>query len=212
VAVLSGTGFVVNVYTAQTIRKLDEMRERAMHMKPFMQGVGMIMLKSTFENFEREGRPHKWKPRSVKTVMSMEEGAVVAARRTKTWQRAGAARRERLEQDKVHKARSNKILQVSGKLRQSIVMGAVTDKSVEIGSSLPYARIHQLGGTIKATTVHARRKKALLIPTQYGIIFRKSANIPARKIAARPYLVLQPHDIELIGKMADDYLERGAIG
>ncbi|KEO81039.1 hypothetical protein EL26_22940 [Tumebacillus flagellatus] len=146
-------------------------------------------------------------------MMSYEEQAVQSARRTKKHQTAkSAATKSRIESQAVEKMRGNLILQRSGALKQSVILGDVTNNSAEIGSSLTYARIHQIGGTIKAHTVRARRKQSLLIPTQNGYIFRKEAHIPEIKMPARPYLVLQQHDLDVIAAMAVDYLARGVIG
>ena len=204
---------MIQVDNADVTKALEQMQERAMHLQPLMRGIGMVMIKSVHENFDREGRPSRWKQLSLKTLLSRDASAAASARKTSKWKAAkGRSTKAKIEAERVQRMRGNKILQNSGSLRQSIVLGAVTDSSVEIGSSLPYARIHQLGGSVPATTVRARRAKALLIPTAGGVIFRKEAHIPERTIPARPYLVLQPHDLEVIAKMADDYLERGVIG
>lgn len=89
------------------------------------------------------------------------------------------------------------------------MLGAVTESEIEIGSSLPYARIQQLGGTIGPITVKPTNKKALLIPTQYGYILRRSANIPERKIPARPYLSVQAEDIALLAGITMQYIREG---
>ncbi|MBL0387920.1 phage virion morphogenesis protein [Tumebacillus sp. ITR2] len=206
-------GFQIIVDDKRVVEALASLREHTQNLRPLMGGIGTVMIRSVHQNFEAQGRPSRWKPRSVKTMMSYEEHAVQQARRTKKHQNAKTpATKAKLESQAVTKMCGNLILQRSGALKQKIILGEVTNHSVEIGSSLPYARIHQLGGTIGAHTVRARRKRALLIPTQNGYIFRKEAHIPQIKIPARPYLVLQQHDLDVIAAMAVDYLERGAIG
>jgi phage gpG-like protein len=179
---------------------LASMAARGERLRPIMGKIGTILIGSVHENFAVEGRP-KWKPRSEKTIHSMEQQAVQRLRQTKKWQNAKrSTTRAKYEEEAMEKVRGNKLLQRTGDLRKSIMLGKVTDQSVEIGSSLKYARIHQLGGTIPRMTIKPKNKKALLIPTNDGVIFRRSANLPERKIPARPYLGVQDEDIPVIAE------------
>lgn len=71
----------------------------------------------------------------------------------------------------------------------------VSSRSVEIGTNVEYAAIHQFGGVIRA-----RRAKALRVP---GIGFRKSVTIPAR-----PYLGLSDTDERVIQDLTEDWLRK----
>lgn len=92
----------------------------------------------------------------------------------------------------------------TGALRNSISLRTDAN-SARIGSALPHARIHQLGGVIPAHTIRPRTGKALRIPVGGGnFIFRAKANIPAVRIPARPYLPvlrgrLHPSTVTFIG-------------
>ncbi|WP_172408112.1 phage virion morphogenesis protein [Desulfosporosinus sp. FKA] len=189
---------------------LTSMAERSINLSPLMSRIGLAMIASVHENFAVEGRP-KWKPLSAKTVAAYQAVAIQKAQNTKRWQNAKkSSTKSKIESDRVERdVGGHKILVQSGELRQSIMLGAVTETSVEIGSSLPYARIHQLGGTIGAVTIMPTNKKALAIPTTDGIIIRRSANIPERKIPARPYLTVQPEDITLIRGLTMQFIREG---
>jgi len=73
------------------------------------------------------------------------------------------------------------------------------------GSNLPYSRIIELGGTIKAHTVKVKTRKVLA--DGKGNFFGKSANIPARYVAPSPYLfpVLVENIEEALDKYRDYY-------
>jgi len=107
------------------------------------------------------------------------------------------AKHMRTEMEKISAA---KILSRSGDLKKSIHIGRVTNESVEIGSSLPYARIHQLGGVIRPKT-----KKALCVPMGGGrFLLLKSVTIPAR-----PFLAIQKEDEQVIMRAVRTYILEG---
>ncbi|MFB5192791.1 phage virion morphogenesis protein [Alicyclobacillus fastidiosus] len=193
--------------------KLEAMTERAVNMTPLMARFGAELLGSVFANFAAEGRPEKWAPLSASTVRSMENDAVEAAQNTARWKNAKSdATRGNIESARIAKdVGRHKILVRSGALRQSIMVGEVTNDSVEIGSSIPYARIHQLGGTIGPVTVRPKNKQALAFPTADGTVVVRSANTPERKIPGRPYLKIQDEDIKLFIGLTMDYIREGAV-
>lgn len=117
--------------------------KRDENLRPLMKNIAGIFASSTEDNFREEGRPSKW----------TELSDITKKKRTKInkW--------------------PEQILQVEGMLAASINT-QYNDDSAVIGSNLPYARIHQLGG-------------------QAGK--NRSVNIPAR-----PYLKLTDDDFEEI--------------
>ena len=132
--------------------KLLELAKRGENLRPLMKNIAGIFASSTEENFKEEGRPDKW--------VDLSE--------------------ERKEQrKKIHKW-PGQILQVEGQLAK-FVNTQYDDKSVVIGSNLPYAAIHQLGGK-------AGKNKKVEIP-------------------ARPYLKLIDEDYEEILEEAQKYLK-----
>lgn len=67
--------------------------------------------------------------------------------------------------------------------------GDLVSGVVAAGRDVPYARIHEFGGLIKAHTVVAKNAQALKITLPGGtVIFRKSANIPAIQMPERSYM------------------------
>ena len=107
---------------------------------------------STEENFKEEGRPDKW--------VELSEERIEQRKKIHTW--------------------PGLILQVTGQLASSVNTQYDNDSAV-IGSNLPYAAIHQLGGK-------AGRNKKVEIP-------------------ARPYLQLTEDDFEEILDAAENHLK-----
>ena len=87
-------------------------------------------------------------------------------------------------------------------LRRSIEYAATSDK-VMVGSNLPYARIHQKGGTIKPKT-----GKYLKFKGRGGNdVFVKEVTIPAR-----PYLGVSADDMEEVKATLEDFLAGAFTG
>ena len=88
----------------------------------------------------------------------------------------------------------NRILALNGYLRGQMTWQLVGDRTVEIGSNLPYAAVHQFGATIKP-----RAAKVLIFRGHAA----KSVTIPAR-----PYLGLSDEDRrEIVGRTLE-WLQR----
>ncbi|UJB63616.1 phage virion morphogenesis protein [Acidovorax sp. YS12] len=86
----------------------------------------------------------------------------------------------------------NRILTLNGYLRGQMTWQLVGDRTVEIGSNLPYAAVHQFGATIKP-----RAAKVLMFRGHVA----KSVTIPAR-----PYLGLSDDDRSEIVERALEWL------
>lgn len=179
---------------------IASMAARGVNTKPLMGRIGHIMLGSVTRNFESEGRPEKWKPISELTKKIYDGSILEQLYRSKGFQRIKKSETRRKWEDAALSKQSNKILQRKGDLKKSVVIGKTTNTSVEIGSSLPYARIHQLGGEIKP-----KNKRALLIPVGGRYLMVKKVTIPAR-----PYLVLQAEDETYILQATKDYILEAA--
>ena len=88
----------------------------------------------------------------------------------------------------------NRILTLNGYLRGKMTWQFVGERTVEIGSNLPYAAVHQFGATIKP-----RAAKVLMFRGHVA----KSVTIPAR-----PYLGLSDEDrSEIVGRTLE-WLQR----
>lgn len=79
----------------------------------------------------------------------------------------------------------------TGRLATSIKT-KVVDKGnvleVMFGSNVPYAAIHELGGTTKPHVIRPKRKEALKFSFGGKTVFAKVVNHPGSKIPARPYM------------------------
>ena len=95
----------------------------------------------------------------------------------------------------------------SGRLRDSIAETGpqVSARSVEVGTNITYAAIHQFGGIIPPHDIRARRARALRIP---GIGFRRAVHHPGGTIPARPYLGLSDTDERVIRDLTEDWLRK----
>lgn len=179
---------------------IASMATRGVNTRPLMGRIGHIILASTTRNFEVEGRPKKWQPISELTREIYEGKLLDKLRASKGYGRIKKEETRKGRESAYLAMHGGKILQRRGDLRKSISIGKITASSVEIGSSLPYARIHQLGGEIRP-----KKKKALLIPVAGRYLMVKKVKIPAR-----PYLVLQSEDETVIMRATKDYIMEAA--
>ncbi|MBP3847289.1 phage virion morphogenesis protein [bacterium] len=131
---------------------LLQLAKKGENLRPLMKNIAGIFANSAEENFKEQGRPDKW---------------VDLAESTK---------KQRLKKRKW----PGQILQVEGMLASSVNTYYDNDSTV-IGSNLPYAAIHQLGGKAGKN---------------------KFANIPAR-----PYLNLTEDDYKEILSETEKYLK-----
>lgn len=180
---------------------IASMAARGVNTQPLMGTIGQIILGSVTKNFESEGRP-RWKPISSLTQEIYSGRLLHRLESSKGYQRLKREQTKLARRSQyLQKHASRRILQGEGDLKKSIVIGKVTRNSVEVGSSLPYARIHQLGGEIRP-----KKGKYLLIPVGNQFIRLKKATIPAR-----PYLLLQKEDKTTILRATKDYLQQAAL-
>jgi len=185
------------------LNEIEKMAKRGIRTAPLMRTLGNVILQSVDKNFEEQGRPQKWKPLSPFTLKVYEGIATEKAQSTKAWAKAKARGKAGIENRRIAKdVHGGKLLMRSGGgggLRGSITIGDVTDYSVEVGSSLVYARIHQLGGTIVP-----KRFDALYVPFRGGYLRKMKSVMPAR-----PYLMLQNEDETFIMRAVEDYFTEG---
>lgn len=178
---------------------LQRMQERGKRLRPVMRKFGTAMVGIIDRNFEAEGRPTKWKPRSPITQANLALGAQGRAKATKRYQNAKAKGRASILRRESLKAMGNKILSGHGDLRKSQDYDAQDDR-VYAGPAggLPYARIHQLGGVIRPQ--HA---SALMVPCGNRVLKLQSVTIPAR-----PYLTVPPSEVPVLARIALDEFSR----
>lgn len=76
----------------------------------------------------------------------------------------------------------------SGALRNSVRMEKTGAAEVTVGTHLPYAAIHEFGGTTRPHVIRAKRANALRFVGSDGEVwYAKSVNHPGSKIPARPH-------------------------
>lgn len=107
----------IKIDNKEVNERLLDLAKRGENLRPLMKNIAGIFAYATEENFREEGRPDKW----------TDLAEITKKNRTKKRKWPG------------------QILQVEGKLAAS-VNTQYDDNSAVIGSNLPYARIHQLGG------------------------------------------------------------------
>ncbi|MCX6908049.1 MAG: phage virion morphogenesis protein [Verrucomicrobia bacterium] len=83
------------------------------------------------------------------------------------------------------------VLFKSGQLKKGIHVSSVTNDAVTVSTlDLPYAWIHQFGGTTRAHVIEALNKRALAWPGGAHPVRR--VNHPGSKIPPRPYFPITP--------------------
>lgn len=124
--------------------------------------------------------------RSVQPLMRMLAGSLADVTEA-NFAAQGRPRWLGLKYPRRKKNAEAKILQESGHLAASVTADSDAT-SAWVGSNLPYAAIHQMGGTTRAHVILPRNKKALA----FGGRVVKRVNHPGSKIPARPYLPFTP--------------------
>ena len=93
----------------------------------------------------------------------------------------------------------------TGRLRASITHRASRD-SVEVGTNVAYAAIHQFGGKTAPRTIQPRHKKALYWPGAWHPVAQ--VNHPGSTIPARPFLGIDADDRASILRIVSRAIER----
>lgn len=184
-------------------RALQLIHERGANTLPLMGIMGAMMVATVDRNFEAEGRPTRWVKRKQLSNDNLQFGAMKTASKTKRYQNAKrVGTKASILRGAALKTLGNRILQDSGKLKQSMTFKASTN-SVEVGPSggLPYARIHQLGGIIRPV-----KARYLAIPNGNGILRAKEVHIPAR-----PYLTVPPEDVPKYAAAVMEWLKGDSL-
>ncbi len=126
---------------------------------------------------------------------------------------------------KKSKKAKGKTLIASAVLKNSITPDLIRG-GIVIGTNVPYAAIHQFGGTIPAHKVTAGPGKVLPIPIAgatlisaktgramkgQAVIFRMSAQIPEITMPARPFLVFHDKNIDYFHRSLKAYVVKGHL-
>lgn len=181
-----GARLIVEVDTNDAIA-LIEMRSKSMrNIKPVLEYAAKILRESFGRQFAEGGRP-AWTPLAPSTIAA-KQGANLPPLSKK-----GNALRRLLQRGS---STSASILIATGALRDSYrqkgTRGHIerfTEDSVEVGSSLPHAGVHQRGGR-GSYMIRAKFKKALAFGGKDGeTILRKAVThppLPKRSVSIQP--------------------------
>ena len=183
------------------IKTLETYASRGNNLRPVLRRFGKIIVAGVTKNFEEQGRPSRWKPRSDLTNKIYANQAMFGYMKKGIGKKGANALRKGMTMA-VERKLGNLILSGSGDLKKSID-DEVDSYSVKVGSALPYARIHQLGGIITP-----KKSRALFIPmgNGQGAIRLRRVTIPAR-----PYLVITSEEETQITDTAKLYILTGEV-
>jgi len=159
-------------------RLFARLKKNTTDARPAFRAIGEIVRSSVIRNFQEGGRPKKWEPTKIKSIYRAYLGKGKKKRKAYTLKGGFTKGFTRYTAGK-------KTLIDRARLQNSVTVRALPGKAI-IGTSLVYARIHQLGG--KA----GRNKKV--------------------KIPARPYLLVQEEDWTSIGQCLRGFLTKGVEG
>lgn len=180
----------------QAKAELTDVVRRVEDLRPVLAQFGVHMLRSIQENFAVGGRP-RFRPWAVSTAANEAGPLYLAGGRRTTASRGRTAR-----------ARTGKVLYDTGTLANSIKVLVAGNRTLSLGTNLKYAAIHQLGGTINIPGIRPVRAHALrwFLPGGKAVFAKKAAPHTVR-IPARPYLVAQPEDLEILQAMIDRHVK-----
>ena len=186
---------VTTIGLSQVQANIKGVKGRLPHLAVPLKLARTVMSASINRNFFSSGRPNKWTPLTSSTA-----------------------------KQKSRKGYSPLPLIRTGRLRASISSKVMGNKLI-VGTSIPYARIHQYGGTISqgarselfgrkryirgSRRGKFKRGKTLIGPRHVGFGFgSRGITFGARliNIPARPFLVFQRDDLKAIERLILSYL------
>lgn len=173
----------------------EQIKERTDDLRPVLRRLGIIAIQKSAQKFAKQGP--NWAPLAESTL-------------------------------KRRRGKAGRILEDSGRLKQSVVNainggspGSVyelTNQSLEVGSNLVYAAIHQFGGVIHhaASGRKITTRKAIRLPnglqrrgSKAREIVKASAAAKGGRIPARPFLPNADELQEQFQEVLQDYLDFG---
>jgi len=163
-------GVAIKVLAGDVLARLKSMEDRGDNLSGVMRAFGGYMVGSIQKNFDAEGRPVKWQPLKIATLLGWSYG----------YKRGGAYRTKKGGPTKKGREAlaGRKILTASTRLRRSVRVIRSTAASVEIGTdATAYAAIHQFGGL-------AGRGKKTHIPARPYLLFQDEDVAHANRMVA----------------------------
>lgn len=161
---MAGAAIEITANDKKVTELLERIRKKLGDLTPAMKIIGSTVRASVIRNFEKSGRPSKWKKHSRLTEKRRGKGAKILMGQG-----------------------------LAGGLAASINYKADKD-NVKIGTNKIYGAIHQLGakkgsfGTV-AASIKAHMRKGVKIKAH-----TRKMKLPWGDIPARPFLVVQKED------------------
>ncbi|MBI4242252.1 MAG: phage virion morphogenesis protein [Candidatus Rokubacteria bacterium] len=173
----------------QASAELKALVRRVEDLRPVLAEFGIHMIRSVEQTFQAGGRPTAWPP----SIRAMRGGG--------------------------------KTLIKTARLKNSIVATVTGPRSLSVGTNVKYAAVHQLGfsGTVQipehirrvksrnvyrvktATTVSGRKiRSRRKIASGFAVVKAHPAHM---RIPARPFLVAQDEDMEILKGMLERHIE-----
>ena len=154
---------------------LGPLKERLGDLRPVLRAFGVHMVRSVQKNFEAGGRPTPWIP----------SGRVTAG--------SGPNPRRR-------RKRTLKTLVDTAQLKNSITYRVVGDTTLLIGTNVKYGAVHQFGFQGGVQVREHTRRVTQVFGRRLGeaVIARVRAHTAEMRMPARPYLVIQDEDREVL--------------
>lgn len=194
---MAGVSFEVS--KTEWSRALSEHQQRAAHQYPLWAQAGEIAYNSVIGNFDADGRPTKWKPLAMQTLLSYHKGSAYTKKNKEGKNRERASFKKLLEGHRILRGPSSNLI-------RSITKRALSDHA-EVGTNKEYAAIHHFGGKTKAHTIKPKGGKYLYWPLAGGGMgVAKEVNHPGSTIPARPYLLVTDADEVKIKEKIETYL------
>ena len=173
---MSGAAIKVSIDDREVKNLLDRIQKNLGDLTPAMKIIGSTVRTSIIRNFEKSGRPKKWKKHSKTTEKRRGKGAKILMK-----EGLGAG------------------------LAGSINYRADSEKVV-VGTNKIYAAVHQFGakkgsfGTVVAN-VRAHLRKGVKVKSH-----KRKMKLPWGDIPARPYLMVQDEDWPEMTAALTDYI------
>jgi len=185
---MAGVSLNIKINDHGVQKLLNDIQRRMGNLTPVMKIIGQIVRTSIVRNFEKGGRPTKWKPLSTATQARRKGRAKILMDRGMGGGLAGSIH-DRAEKDKV-----------------------------TIGTNKIYAATHQFGakkgsfGTIEANIKTHLRKMTQAFgrpvkPRKVTVrAHTRKMKLPWGDIPARPFMAVQPEDWDEIRESLNDFI------
>lgn len=147
------SGVAIRVLAADVLARLQGMEARGGNLTGVMQDFGGYMTGSIQKNFDAEGRPTRWQPLSLATLLGWAGGRKGSFTKKGNWSKKGQTA-----------LAGRKILTDTARLRNSINYAAGA-RGLTLGTNVIYAAIHQFGG-------QAGRGRKVFIPARPYLLFQ----------------------------------------